>query len=727
MEIVLADYAGFCFGVKRALQMTHEASGRHNSLKSLGPLIHNPQVVEQLERQGVGVAHNTDEVQDDVVIIRSHGVSPDVLERLEGKAKATINATCPFVSRAQQLANRLTEEGYRTVVVGDKNHPEVIGIVGWTKGKAIVVETPEQAQGLDLHGEKVAVIAQTTQPEENFRAAVEILKKQKNDLVVHNTICHATRERQEAASRLARSVDLMVVVGGRNSANTKKLAKLCQATGTPTYHIEHAGELCAPWFQDIKRVGVTAGASTPEWIIEEVVEKMTDIKNEDINKEEMEQEGTAAETVEQEAEENAAQEAVPTEVEAAADEPTNPDDTAEDQDAVEAHLAENMPEIRRGSVITGTVVQVNDNGVMVDVGGKSEGIIPLNELSVNWVDQPDEVVNVGDEVVVEVLRVENEEGNPILSRKRLQRKQVWEKLEKTAESGEEIEAVVSEVVKGGLLVDVGIKGFVPASLAERGYVEDLSVYVGKTLRLKIIEMDRSKNKVVLSQKAILDEEFEKQRQETWGNLEEGEVRQGIVRRITDFGAFVDIGGVDGLLHVSELSWGRVDHPRDVLQEGQELEVKVLGVDREDERVSLGLKQLSANPWQTAAERYPEGTVVSGKVLRTAPFGAFVEVEPGIEGLVHISQLAHEHVEKTDDAVQPGDQVEVKVLGVDEDAQRMSLSIKETQPRPQRQAPSRPKAEPSKSHSYTQEEDSGIKIKDLVGDLSEMFEKRGEEE
>ncbi len=759
MEIIIADYAGFCFGVKRALQMTREAAGVHPRLKSLGPLIHNPQVVEQLERQGVGVADSVGDVTDGAVIIRSHGVSPEILSQLESNGAKIINATCPFVSRTQQLASKLTEQGYRVVVVGDKNHPEVIGIIGWTQGQAKVVETPAEAEALDLEG-KVAVVAQTTQPEDNFHNVVEVLRKKKSDMVVHNTICHATRERQEEASLLARSVDLMVVVGGKNSANTKKLAKICAETDTPTHHIEHARELCAPWFKDIKRVGVTAGASTPEWIIEEVVAKMTELNKEDIKKEEFGQGKTAAETaaaekVGQEAEENAAQEAVPTPVEAAgevaeteaggtagaeaegtadaeieetadavAEEPADME-ADETQEAVEAHLAENMPELRRGSVVTGTVVQINDNGVMVDVGCKSEGIIPLNELSINWVDNPADVVNVGDEVTVEVLRVENEEGHPVLSRKRLQRRQVWGRLEQACNSGEEIRAEVTEVVKGGLLVDVGIKGFVPASLVERGYVEDLSAYVGKQLRLKVIELDRSKNKVVLSQKAILDEEFEKQRQETWDSLEEGQNRKGIVRRITDFGAFVDIGGVDGLLHVSELSWGRVDHPRDVLEEGREIEVKVLGVDREEERVSLGLKQLTPNPWKTAAEKYPDGTIVKGKVLRTAPFGAFVEVEPGIEGLVHISQLAHEHVEKTEDAVKPGDEVEVKVLGVDQDAQRMSLSIKETKPRPQRQAPKQ-KGEPA-APKAAQEDESGVKIRDLVGDISGMLERKDDEE
>ncbi|MBO8168337.1 MAG: bifunctional 4-hydroxy-3-methylbut-2-enyl diphosphate reductase/30S ribosomal protein S1 [Thermoanaerobacteraceae bacterium] len=723
MEIIVADYAGFCFGVKRAIQMAEEARKEHETLQTLGPLIHNPQVVERLHKQGVTAAEDPDAVNEGAVIIRSHGITPEVLEQLRARGVTVIDATCPFVSRAQKLARDLAGKGYDVVIVGDKNHPEVVGILGWTGGKAKIVENVQEAQQLDI-GPRVAVIAQTTQLEENFNRVVEVLREKTDNLVVHNTICHATRERQEAASRLAETVDLMIVVGGKNSANTKKLTKICRETGTPTYHIEQATELCAPWFYNINRVGVTAGASTPDWIIEEVVVKMTELNNEDIKKEE---EMNPAET----AAENAPEEGVETQ-EAEAENATKntaegaaPEDTAEaSQEAVEAHLNENMPELRRGAVITGKVVQINDNDVMVSVGGKSEGIIPINELSLRRVENPEEVISVGDEVEVMVLRPENEEGHPILSRKRVEREKVWERLEKAAETEEEIRAEVIEVVKGGLLVDVGIKGFVPASLVERGYVEDLSQYVGKTLRLQVIELDRSKNKVVLSQKAILDKEYEQKRQETWDSLEEGQVRKGIVRRITDFGAFVDLGGVDGLLHVSELSWGRVDHPGEVLSEGEEIEVKVLGVDREKGRVSLGLKQLTPNPWETAAERYPEGTIVEGEVLRIAPFGAFVEVEPGIEGLVHISQLSHEHVEKTEDAVKPGDKVQVKVLGVDEEAQRMSLSIKETQPRPKRQAP---KSKPREAAVPKVQEEIGIKLAEILDeDIRKKLEGKGEE-
>ncbi len=670
------------------MKMTEEAQHSKQSLKTLGPLIHNPQVVQRLEEQGISIAAEPEDVKEGSIIIRSHGVSPEVLDKLKAQGVTIINATCPFVSRAQRRASHLSKQGYQVVIVGDRNHPEVIGILGWAQGKAKIVESPLEAAALAVY-EKIAVIAQTTQPEDNFQTVVNVLKDKTNNLVIHNTICSATRERQEAAKLLAKAVDLMIVVGGKNSANTKKLAKICQEAGATTHHIENVAELCEPWFNNIVKVGVTAGASTPEWIIEEVVLKMEDIKKE----QEIEQTEAAVE-----------------------EEKAEVGEVETDQEAVEAQLNENMPELRRGSVITGRIVQINDNEVMVSVGGKSEGIIPINEVSMRHIDNPEDVISIGDEVSVVVIKPENDEGHPILSLKRAERDKAWEKLEKTFKEEAELEAEVLEVVKGGLLVDVGIKGFVPASLVDRGYVEDLNSYVGTKLRLQVIELDRGKNKVVLSKKAILDKEYEQKRLETWEDLEEGQVHKGIVRRLTDFGAFVDLGGVDGLLHVSELSWGRVDHPRDILEEGQEIEVKVLGVDREDERVSLGLKQLKANPWDTAAEKYPEGTVVEGTVLRAAPFGAFVEVEPGIEGLVHISQLSHEHVEKTEDAVSPGDKVEVKVLGVDEEAQRMSLSVKETQPRPKQQAPQQPKQQHKASRNQqVQTEETGITLGDMLGE------------
>lgn len=686
----MAPKAGFCFGVKRAMDIAlNSIKEGNNNVYTYGSLIHNQHVVNKLASLGLKKIEDPHEIAEGKVIIRSHGVGPKTLELIQARGLTAIDATCPFVKKAQTIAQELDNEGFQVIVIGDKDHPEVKGIVEWTHDHAIVVKDPREVRALPFFP-KIGVLAQTTLDYTTFEEITELLKEKTNQLQIHNTICSATKIRQQEAFNLAKTVDVMIVIGGKHSANTKKLASICQRAGTLTYQIEQASELEPHWFNNAERVGVTAGASTPDWIIEEVVERMTELNEEKNLKQEEVQE---AETPEME------------------DQAANEGGSSDKTEEVDLDLASNPMELHRGDIITGTVVQVNDNEVMVDVGGKSEGIIPLNELANRPVENPHDVVAVGDEVKVFVLRVENEDGHPVLSKRRADRQLAWEVLENALESGEELRAPAIEVVKGGLLVDVGVRGFVPASLVERGYVEDLSQYIGKELRLRVIELDRSKNKVVLSQKAILDEEYEKLREATWASLAEGQVIKGIVRRLTDFGAFVDIGGVDGLLHVSELSWGRVEHPRDVLSEGQEIEVKVLAVDRESERVSLGLKQLLPNPWDTAEERYPVGSIVKGKVLRIASFGAFVEVEPGIEGLVHISQLANHHVAKTEDVVSVGEEIPVKVLSVDQDAHRMSLSLKEARgaERPQTTKP----AEPVK-----EEETSGVKLGDIFGDLFE---------
>ncbi|GFN23465.1 bifunctional 4-hydroxy-3-methylbut-2-enyl diphosphate reductase/30S ribosomal protein S1 [Thermanaeromonas sp. C210] len=692
MDVIVADYAGFCSGVARAVKMAERAP---KPLASLGPLIHNRQVVEDLAAKGVRPVVSLDEVTERTVLLRSHGVPPQVVEEAGERGLEIIDATCPFVRRAQQLAAELAAAGFEVIIVGEPEHAEVRGLVEWAKGKAVVVPSAAEAAGLPWHPRR-AVLAQTTQSRATLEEVVTALRPISGEVVVHNTICDATRRRQEAAVEVARQVDVMIVVGGKDSANTRRLAELCRQTGTPTYHVEQAGEIDLRWFNNARRVGVTAGASTPAWIIEEVVHML---EKEQVQVMEEEKAPEGGEVLELQEEANG-QEAL------ASEEPTAEEEMNTDQ------VEKSLPRLRRGSIVTGTVVQVRDNEVLVDVGAKAEGVIPLNELSYRPFTDPSEVVSVGQEIQVMVLRPENEEGNPLLSKKRADRRAAWDRLETAFASGEEIEGEVTGVVKGGLLVDVGARGFVPASLVERGYVEDLNAYLGKKLRLRVIELDRAKNKLVLSQRAILEEEYEKQRQATWDSLEPGQIRKGIVRRLTNFGAFVDLGGVDGLLHVSELSWGRVEHPQDVLTEGQEIEVKVLGVNREEGKVSLGRKQLLPNPWDTAEEHYPVGSIVEGKVLRFAPFGVFVEVEPGIEGLVHISQLADYHVEKPEEVVRIGQTIPVKVLKVDQEAQRMSLSLRQALREKRRQ-------ENPKPAGKRQEEgggETGVKLGDLFGDL-----------
>lgn len=373
-------------------------------------------------------------------------------------------------------------------------------------------------------------------------------------------------------------------------------------------------------------------------------------------------------------------------------------------------------ELEPGTIIRGKVVQISNDEVMVDVGYKSEGRIPLHELGLRPGETPDSVLSVGDEIDVYILKVEDAEGNVLLSKRRADARAAWEKLTALKESGGVIEAVVTERVKGGLLVDVGVRGFVPASHVDRNYVEDLESYVGQTIRMKVIELDRQRNNVVLSRKEVIEEEYQRAKEEAFSTLREGDIVKGVVRRLTDFGAFVDIGGgVEGLLHVSEMGWSRVEHPRDVLSEGDEINVMVLAVDKEKERISLSLKETLPDPWDTVDERFHVGDIVEATVTRVVDFGAFVKLEDGVEGLVHISQLANRHVNTPSEVVQPGDEVKVKIVSLDKAARRIGLSIKDAQPKPQRQE----KAPREQTFSDPNRDDS-ITLGDVFEDLQSYF-------
>jgi len=674
LQIIIAPYAGFCFGVKRAIAKGEEIiKNGQGSLASLGPLIHNPQEIERLKKQGIIPRENVGDIEENKVLIRTHGISPQIYRQLEEKQLELVDCTCPYVRKVQKIANEYAKKNYTILVLGNEKHPEVQGILGWALNKGIAFRSLDEIMEKDLSGQKICLVAQTTENTVVFNKVADYLESKYPDLIVYNTICSATLERQTAAKELAQKVDLMLVVGGLNSANTQKLTDLCRGTGVMTKHIETAKEIENSWLTGVNIVGVTAGASTPDWIIEEVVRTMEEMKNS--------------------VEEQTSKEAV------------------EMQDQLEQNMVQ-YEEVKPGDTLTGKVVRINNDEVLVDVGGKSEGIIPVNELSYRKVLDPNDFVKVGDEVKVLVLKVENSEGNMILSKRRAEQEEALLKLEKAFQEGTIIEAEAIEVVKGGILVDVGMRGFVPASLLERGYVENLEQFIGQKLKLKVIEFDRKERKAVLSRKAVLDEEHEKNKEKVWNEIKEGQTRKGVVQRITDFGAFVDLGGVDGLLHVSEMGWGRVNHPRDVVSEGDELEVYVLNVDKEHERISLGLKQLTPSPWELAVQKYVPGSTITGKVVRIAPFGVFVEVEPGIDGLVHISQLAWERVDKPEDVVSIGQEIEAKVLDVDAEKKRMSLSIKEATARPVKE-----KKEPRGESLATEHtEPSGVTIGDVVGDI-----------
>ncbi|MBR4459349.1 MAG: bifunctional 4-hydroxy-3-methylbut-2-enyl diphosphate reductase/30S ribosomal protein S1 [Clostridia bacterium] len=629
MPLEIAPHAGFCMGVRRAVEAAERIADEGTPACTLGELIHNPQVVESLRSRGVPPIASPSEAQGRRVLIRSHGVGLQTLAALEAAGCEVVDLTCPFVSRLHRIAREASEQGRTVIVVGEARHPEVQGTVGWITGEAAVVATEEEAAALPPI-ESATVCAQTTFPPSRWDGIVAVLRAKIPDLDERCTICPATEERQREACELAARSDAMIVIGGRHSANTRKLYESCLALCPRTILAERAAEI-PPAFANIHsdRIGITAGASTPDGSLKEVVTTMTDNENM---------------------------------VQATNEEAANNDFMAQ--------IEETFVRYRKGQTVTGKVIEEREDEIIVNIGGKSDGLIKRSDLS-------DKDVKVGDEIEVEVVNVNDGEGNVVLSQRNIVDRKAWAALMAKYEAGEYVEGVGKEAVKGGLIADVGgVRAFVPASQLAPRYVDKIGDFVGKDMKLKIIEVDDKKKRIVASRKAAILEESAAKKEEAWSRLEEGIVIHGIVRRLTSFGAFVDVGGVDGLVHITDLSWGHIKDPSDVVKPNQEIDVKVLSLDRERERIQLGYKQLQPKPWDNAAEKYPEGAIVEGKAVRIVTFGAFVELEPGLDGLVHISQCAPTKIAKVEDAVNVGDIVRAKVLSVDTERKRISLSIRQ---------------------------------------------------
>lgn len=621
MKIILAEHRGFCYGVKRAVEMAQDCIGCKGEHYTLGPIIHNPQFVKKLEEQGIKEVNDIAEVSSGTVIIRSHGAGPQVYAAAEEKGLTIVDATCPHVKKAQQAAQQLFKDGYTVIVVGESHHPEVKSIVEWTDNRAVVIETPEQAQKLSFY-DRLGIVSQTTFAGEVFTEIADILKTKTEDLRINKTICTATEIRQQSAVRLAVKVDAMIVIGGRNSANTSRLANLCRQAGCKVFHVETAEELSQQEFQEINTVGITAGASTPDWIIEEVYSKVEEFNQ---------------------------------------------------------MIKQDISKLEAGMVVKGKIVDVRKEEIFVDIGYKGEGIIPLAELAYPVPENASEIVTVGQTIDVLVEDADSVEGIIKLSKVKAEEIVAWDKLEAALENHQPIEGKVLEAVKGGLSVAVfNQRAFVPASHVELHYVEDLSSFVGQTLELIPIEIDKDKKRIVLSRKVLLQEQRQQREAEIYATLTEKQVIKGIVRRLTNFGAFVDIGGVDGLLHISDMSWQRVKSPSDVVSVGDEVTVQVLKVDQEKKKISLSLKYAERDPWLDKIEQFSVGMIVKGKVSKTAKFGAFVEFCPGLEGLVHLSELADHRVTSTEEVVKTGQEVKVKITDIDKSHKRVGLSISQAQ-------------------------------------------------
>ncbi len=700
MPIRVAANAGFCMGVSRAvdqaLKVAQQAGEQGLKAFSLGELIHNPEAIRTLSEHGLTPIHSPKEASGGVLVVRSHGASPDLVAECRIYAEKIVDCTCPFVHHVQQLVLDFSKDGAPVIILGDPDHPEIKGILGWCQGERYVIQDASQIAGLPESAAEAMVVSQTTFPPSSWTELTEALKARFPGLQLKNTICRTTGIRQAEAEELAKAADRMIVVGGRQSANTRKLAETCRRWCPETYLVEKAADLADYPMDPVKEmIGITAGASTPAWSLKEVVDFMNDMElneqtqNPDIAKE-LPEEMAAEQAAREEATEVA--DAAAELTSGAAEPESAPEQTPAPSEEVQAEskavpeiqvhaaivkapsfmdeVAANIARIRSGQTVTGKVVQITDDEVCVNIGYKSDGLLKRVELV-------DKDTKLGDEIEVEIVKVNDGEGNVILSQRNIVNRKVWNELMEKHAKGELVDGVGKEAVKGGLLAIVnGVRAFIPASHLAQRYVEKISQFVGQEMKLKIIEVDESKKRVVASRKEAMAIENEAVKEAVWGKLQEGAIIKGVVRRFTNFGAFVDLGGVDGLIHVSDLSWNRSVSPNEVLQTNQEVEVKILSLDRERERIALGYKQLQPRPWDNVEQKYPVGTILTRKIVRVRPFGAFIELEPGVDGLVHISQVAHSRVEKIEDAISPGQEVNVKVLSVDPIAKRISLSIRE---------------------------------------------------
>ena len=628
MNIYISKHAGYCFGVKNAVETASEILENSNDMPiySLGPLIHNPQVVDKLGKDGLKVLSKIQGIDKGKIIIRAHGVPKSVQKEIESLKLSLIDTTCPFVKAVHEKVNKYNEMGYKIVIIGDKNHPEVIGINGWCNNEGIIVNTEEEAIGIEYYN-KLCIVSQTTNTLEKFEKLSNILASKGDEVKVFNTICNATNLRQNACEELAKKVDAMVVIGGYNSSNTNKLVEISKKHCKNVYHIEISEELPLQDITKFNTIGITAGASTPDWIIKEVVDTMNNINDNEI------------------------------------------------MEAIENSLID----INKGDIVQGKIIYVTENEVMVNINYKSDGIIDREELSNDPDVRPKDLFNEGDDIEVYVVSLDDGEGNVVLSVRRLKIIKNWEELKKSYEKKEKVECKVLTDVKGGLSVLVNdIKGFMPASQISVKYVDDLSAYKGKTLTAKLIDFDKDRKRVILSSKVVEQEELERQREELWSKLEVGSLIDGQVERLTNFGAFVDIGGLDGLIHISDLSWHRIGHPSEVVNEGDKIQVQVLDFNREKNRISLGLKQILPKPWDLFIENRKIGDVTSGKVVNILDFGAFVRLEEGVDGLVHISQISKEHIKKPSEKLEIGQEVMVKIIDINEEEKRISLSMREVE-------------------------------------------------
>jgi len=631
-KIVLAQSAGFCYGVRRAVELAEEKAAQGVPCVMLGPIIHNRDVMDRLAVQGLRAVDTPGEVPEDcAVIIRSHGEGRAVYDCLAQRGVEVFDTTCPNVIRIHNIVVEAEKRGRRPVIVGTPDHPEVVAIAGWCKDPVVV--SGEKAlekwlkQGENRNDLPLTFVSQTTSTKKIWDNCVKKAKKLCTNAEFFDTICGATSKRQEEARRLAAQCGLMVVVGDRQSSNTKRLGEICQESCPEVLLIERAEDIDFNRLPQADMVGITAGASTPGWIIKEVYDKMSE--------EIMEIEKSFAEMLE-----------------------------------------ESIKTLNNGDKVTGTVVAITPTEVQVELGIKYPGYIALTELSDDPTVKPEDIVKVGDEIESQVIQVSDRDCMVKLSKRRLDINKGWEEIEAARESETVMEGFVTEDNKGGVVVSVkGVRVFVPASQTGLPRETPMSELLKKQVRLIITEVNRARRRVVGSISRVTRAERAAAAEKVWAEIEDGKRYTGTVKSLTSYGAFVDIGGVDGMVHISELSWSRIKHPSEVVKVGDTVEVYVISFDKEKKKISLGMKDHSQDPWDVFTSTYQVGDTANVRIVKLMTFGAFAEVVPGVDGLIHISQLADHRVEKPGDVVAEGDKVDVKITDVDMENKKISLSIR----------------------------------------------------
>lgn len=680
MEIRLADHAGFCFGVREAIRKTEEAVGseanKEYRICTCGQLIHNRAVTDDLAAKGIGVLERPEEASaDTILVVRSHGEPRSFYETVERQGTRIIDATCPFVSRIHRIVEEAAAAGRCVVVVGDPQHPEVQGIVGWAGDRCRVIDSLEMARQVEEDG--ITLVAQTTITADLWDSVVGYFSDTRSDVEAIRTICNATTLRQTSCELLALSSDAMVVIGDRNSANTKKLVEIAKKHAPATFFVENSADLPLKELVKYDRIGVAAGASTPERIIKEVISTMSEVLTGTNETQEV-----ASEVVQ---EAPAVVEEAVAEVAPAVAEASKPEVSEEADDEESNMMHDFMDQIdksmrlpNRGEIIEGEIVQVTDKEIVVNLGCKKDGVIPKDEMILEEDKELTELFQAGQMIQAKVIKTDDGDGNILLSRKKLEVNEHWDEINAALDNKTVVSAKVVKEVKGGVIaVYKEVSGFIPMSQLSDRYVEKADEFIGKVLPVKVSRVDQKRNKAVFSHKAFLAEEKQKQVQKVWEALHVGDVVEGTVMRFTDYGAFVDIGGLDGLLHISEISWGKLKHPQEALEIGQKIPVKILSMNTEKGKISLGLKQNQPEPWSVIEDKFQVNDVIYGKVVQIKEYGAFVELEPGLDGLVHISEIAHKRVTDISDELTVGQSVSAKILDIDRDRKRISLSIKDT--------------------------------------------------